>query len=326
MWSLVYAQDMFQRFKELGMLSPEAGAYYRATILSRGGTMDGLDLVRGYLGREPNMDAFLDSLGLNDPIQEAVSVPGAPVYGESTRFASGLECWNIEEGDGDKPLPTDQVVVHYTGWFEDGTKFDSSYDRGAPAVFRLNGVIRGWTEGVGDMRVGEKRKLRIPSDLGYGSSNNGRIPPNSTLVFDVELIEINPYAKFAKVPPMEQLPGDPVTGEASTSDSGLSWYDIVEGGGEQPASLSSTVEVHYTGWLVDGTKFDSSIDRGQTISFPLNGVIAGWTEGVGSMKVGGKRKLIIPAQLGYGDRGAPGGLIPPGATLVFDVELVSTSD
>ena len=68
-----------------------------------------------------------------------------------------------------------------------------------PAVFRLNGVIRGWTEGVGDMRVGEKRKLRIPSDLGYGSSNNGRIPPNSTLVFDVELIEINPYEKFAKV-------------------------------------------------------------------------------------------------------------------------------
>ncbi len=326
MWSLVYAQDMFQRFKELGMLSPEAGAYYRDKILSRGGTMDGLDLVRGYLGREPSMDAFLDSLGLNDAIPEAVEIPGTPVYGTAIRFASGLECWNIDEGDGDKPLPTDQVVVHYTGWLEDGTKFDSSYDRGTPAVFRLNGVIRGWTEGVGDMRVGEKRKLRIPSDLGYGSSNNGRIPPNSTLVFDVELIEINPYEKFAKVPPMEQLPGDSVTGEAATSESGLSWYDIVDGDGEQPSSSSSTVEVHYTGWLVDGTKFDSSVDRGQTISFPLNGVIAGWTEGVGSMSVGSKRKLIIPAHLGYGDRGAGGGAIPPGATLVFDVELVSTSD
>ena len=326
MWSLVYAQDMFQRFKELGMLSPEAGAYYRDKILSRGGTMDGLELVRGYLGREPNMDAFLDSLGLNDPIQEAVSVPGTPVYGESTRFASGLECWSIDEGVGDKPVPTDQVVVHYTGWLEDGTKFDSSYDRGSPAVFRLNGVIRGWTEGVGDMRVGEKRKLRIPSALGYGSSDNGPIPANSTLIFDVELIDINPYAKFAKVPPMEQLPGDPVTGEALTSDSGLSWYDIVDGNGDQPASSSSSVEVHYTGWLVDGTKFDSSVDRGQTISFPLNGVIAGWTEGVGSMRVGGKRKLIIPADLGYGDRGAAGGAIPPGATLVFDVELISTSN
>ena len=326
MWSLVYAQDMFQRFKQLGMLNPEAGAYYRDKILSRGGTMDGLDLVRGYLGREPSMDAFLDSLGLNDPIQEAVLVPGTPVYGESTRFASGLECWSIDEGVGDKPDPTDHVVVHYTGWLEDGTKFDSSYDRGAPAVFLLNGVIRGWTEAVRDMRVGEKRKLRIPPKLGYGSSNNGPIPANSTLIFDIELLEINPYAKFAKVPPMEQLPGDPVTGEASTSDSGLSWYDIVDSDGEKPASPTSSVEVHYTGWLVDGTKFDSSVDRGQTISFALNGVIAGWTEGVGSMSVGSKRKLVIPAHLGYGDRGAAGGLIPPGATLVFDVELISTSE
>jgi thimet oligopeptidase len=326
MWSLVYAQDMFQRFKELGMLNPEAGAYYRDKILSRGGTLDGLDLVRGYLGREPNMDAFLDSLGLNDPIPQAVSVPGTPVYGKATRFASGLECWRIEDGDGDKPLLTDQVVVHYTGWLEDGTKFLSSYNRGVPAVFQLTGVIPGLTEGIGDMRVGEKRKLRIPSELGWGSQSNGSIPANSTVIFDVELLEINPYAKYAKVPPVEQLPGDPVTGEAATSDSGLSWYDIVVGVGPQPASSSSSVEVHYTGWLVDGKKFDSSVDRGKTISFLLNRVIDGWTEGVGSMKVGGKRKLIIPAHLGYGDRGGAGGVIPPGATLVFDIELVSTSN
>jgi FKBP-type peptidyl-prolyl cis-trans isomerase len=84
--------------------------------------------------------------------------------------------------------------------------------------------------------------------------------------------------------------------------------------------------VHYTGWLVDGKKFDSSVDRGETISFLLNRVIDGWTEGVGSMKVGGKRKLIIPAHIGYGDRGGAGGAIPPGATLVFDIELVSTSN
>jgi len=176
------------------------------------------------------------------------------------------------------------------------------------------------------MRVGEKRKLRIPSELGWGSQSNGSIPANSTVIFDVELLEINPYAKYAKVPPVEQLPGDPVTGEAATSDSGLSWYDIVVGVGPQPASSSSSVEVHYTGWLVDGKKFDSSVDRGKTISFLLNRVIDGWTEGVGSMKVGGKRKLIIPAHLGYGDRGGAGGVIPPGATLVFDIELVSTSN
>lgn len=120
---------------------------------------------------------------------------------------------------------------------------------------------------------------------------------------------------------MSDYPGDPTTGDPTVSDSGLSWYDLVDGDGPQPAGPSSTVTVHYTGWLVDGTKFDSSVDRGEPIAFSLNGVISGWTEGVGSMRVGGKRKLVIPADLGYGEQGA-GTSIPPGATLVFDVELL----
>lgn len=124
---------------------------------------------------------------------------------------------------------------------------------------------------------------------------------------------------------MENLPGDEIVGEAQSSDSGLSWYELKEGDGAQPAGPMSSVEVHYTGWLLDGTKFDSSVDRGESISFPLNAVIEGWTEGVGSMKVGGKRKLVIPADLGYGDQGAPP-VIPPGATLVFDVELLDVTD
>lgn len=117
------------------------------------------------------------------------------------------------------------------------------------------------------------------------------------------------------------LPGDEVTTEWTTTPSGLKYAEIKEGTGPMPAGSSASVTVHYSGWLVDGTKFDSSVDRGQPATFPLNGVIAGWTEGVGSMKVGGKRKLLIPFALAYGAAGR-GPTIPPKATLIFDVELL----
>lgn len=107
-----------------------------------------------------------------------------------------------------------------------------------------------------------------------------------------------------------------------TTESGLIYEDTTEGQGEV-ATAGNRVTVHYTGWLTNGTKFDSSKDRNDPFAFPLGAghVIRGWDEGVQGMKVGGVRKLTIPPQLGYGARGA-GGVIPPNATLVFEVELL----
>jgi FKBP-type peptidyl-prolyl cis-trans isomerase len=116
-----------------------------------------------------------------------------------------------------------------------------------------------------------------------------------------------------------------VTGKPKTTSSGLQYWDIVVGTGAT-AVAGKPVKVHYTGWLTNGKKFDSSVDRGQPFVFPLGGgqVIKGWDEGVAGMKVGGKRQLRIPPELGYGARGA-GGAIPPNATLIFDVELLEVT-
>jgi len=117
-----------------------------------------------------------------------------------------------------------------------------------------------------------------------------------------------------------RLPGDPVSGAWTETPSGLKYYDLRSGDGEQPQGPSTRVKVHYSGWLVDGKLFDSSVKSGRPAEFPLDRVISGWTEGVGSMRVGGKRKLIIPYDLAYGPMGQ--GPIPPKATLIFDVELL----
>jgi peptidylprolyl isomerase len=222
-----------------------------------------------------------------------------PSAGEVTTD-SGLRYVDLVVGAGDSPQIGDIVQVHYTGTLVDGTQFDSSVDRGQPIEFQIGigAVIPGWDEGVASMKVGGKRRLIIPPELGYGAQGaGGVIPPNATLIFEVELLEIReaPQVKIE---------------------------DIVVGSGAAPKP-GDTLVVHYTGTLEDGTKFDSSVDRGQPFTFQIGvgQVIRGWDQGIITMKVGGKRRLTIPPELAYGERGA-GSVIPPNATLIFEIELL----
>ena len=231
---------------------------------------------------------------------------------------SGLQYVILEEGDGASPKPGDVVSVHYAGSLEDGTEFDNSYKRGEPIQFALGTgqVIPGWDEGIALLKVGDKARLTIPSELAYGENGAGAvIPPNATLIFEVELMGIQEGAPAA---PIEYSEDD-----LTETESGLKYYDIEEGTGATPEN-GQPVTAHYTGWLEDGTKFDSSLDRGQPFQFVVGvgQVIPGWDEGIGTMKVGGKRLLVIPSDLAYGEAGA-GGVIPPNATLIFEVELLA---
>ncbi|MEM7113042.1 MAG: FKBP-type peptidyl-prolyl cis-trans isomerase [Chloroflexota bacterium] len=237
---------------------------------------------------------------------------------EGNEEVGELQVTITEEGDGPQAEPGQLVAVHYTGMLDDGTVFDSSVERGQPIEFVLGSgrVIPGWEEGIAQMRVGDKATLVIPPHMAYGPGGRGSIPPNATLTFDVELIAAT------ELPKAPEAPTEVADGDYESTDSGLKYFDIVEGDGDLPTA-GQTVIVHYTGWLEDGTMFDSSIPRNQPAEFAIGvgQVIPGWDEGLLSMPIGTTRQLVIPADLGYGAAGA-GGVIPPNATLIFEVELV----
>lgn len=209
---------------------------------------------------------------------------------------------------GDRPRAQDIVVVHYSAWTTDGTRFDSSVERGRPSAFSLNRMIPGWAEGLRQMTVGEQRRLWIPEAQAYGGVP-GR--PEGTLVYDVELIAVE------AVPPVTPVDVAAPPADAERTASGLASSVLQAGTGADYPGPASTVTVHYSGWTTDGHMFDSSVARGQTATFPLDRVIPGWTEGVQLMVEGEKRRFWIPVDLAYAGRsGAPVGM------LVFDVTLI----
>src|SRR4051812_1349578 len=239
----------------------------------------------------------------------SVATPPADVKAppaDAQKTASGLASKVITPGTGKThPGPADAVTVHYTGWKTDGQMFDSSVLRGKPLTFPLNRVIAGWTEGVQLMVEGEKRRFWIPEALAY----KGQREPKGMLVFDVELLSF--IAAPVTPTDVKAAPAD-----AKKTASGLAYKVIKPGTGTRHPSASSTVTVHYSGWTTDGKMFDSSVARGMPISFPLDGVIKGWTEGLQLMVPGEKTRFWIPEALAYGGKQAPYGL------LVFDVELI----
>jgi peptidylprolyl isomerase len=254
------------------------------------------------------------------PTVPAIPAPSdvAAAPADATKTASGLASKVITKGTGkDHPGPEDKVKVHYTGWTKDGKMFDSSVTRGEPATFPLNGVIKGWTEGVQLMVVGEKRRFWIPAALAYGDRPNMGGAPSGDLTFDVELLATTPAPKPPPVP--EDVKAVPPT--AKKTATGLAYRVLKKGAGKDSPKATDRVTVHYSGWTLDGKMFDSSVTRGEPATFPLSGVIKGWTEGVQLMHVGDSVRFWIPADLAYGDKpkrpGAPSGM------LVFDIELIS---
>ncbi len=249
-----------------------------------------------------------------EPIEKIDLAPPEELSKEFTK--SGIEYVIIEHGDGLKLSPEMHVSVHYSGYLaSDNSLFDSSFEREQPIEFILGHamVIPGWEEALTYLRVGDKARLWVPSKQAYGDKGRGPIPPDTDLVFDVHVIDAQPIV----IPEMISL-ADKDTLE---TDSGLQIIFINEVTGNQPAR-GSVLVVHYSGFLSDGSLFDSSVQRNVPFRFVLGAgqVIRGWDEGFGHLSKGAQARFILPPHLGYGERGL--GPIPPNETLVFDVELI----
>lgn len=234
---------------------------------------------------------------------------------DTIKTASGLKYLIAHKANGAAPMTGDIVTIHYSGYLPDGKMFDSSVERGETIKFNLGQSLPGLDEGIANMTVGSKFRIIIPYALAFGEGGRGPIPPKTDVIYDVELKEVKKKVK----PVAYAIAGK----DTMKTSSGLKYLIAAKGEGPQGAQ-GKKVKVHYTGYLLDGSIFDSSVERDQYFEFTLgvNPVIPGWTEALQLMKVGDKWRLVIPPNLAYGSNGFPP-KIGPNQTLVFDVELIA---
>ena len=256
--------------------------------------------------------------------------------------ASGIYIVESKAGEGIKIDTGCMVKLQFIITMINGKQVFSSYERPEPLKFQYGQKFDtpGIQEAIAMMKQGEKAKVIIPSKMALGDKGRSSVPPYSTLIYDVEILDVVSKADYEKELAAEKLKKEE-KGRAAKQDetvlldkylkdnnitvkptaSGLYFIEKTKGTGAQ-AMAGKIVKVHYRGTLLNGTKFDSSFDRNEPYEFTLGTgrVIAGWDEGIAMMKQGGKAMLIIPSSIAYGE--VDKGQIPPYSTLVFDVELV----
>lgn len=265
-------------------------------------------------------------------------------FGEKPTLAKGegkppkdLKVEVISEGKGQALKKGDQAQVDYLGQVWDGDKpFDNSFDRGEPFAVTIGGggVIEGWQKALDGQKVGSRLEVSIPPSLAYGSQGQGDIPPNATLVFVMDVVKGTTLPVSAKGTEVAQdnidLPkvGTNTDGKAPSitvpkkaAPTKLVSNYVIEGSG--PAvKADNTVAVQYKGVLwKDGKEFDSSYSKGAPVTFPLAGVIPGWSKGLEGKKVGSRVLLVVPPDMAYGDQAQ--GPIPAKSTLVFSVDILA---
>ncbi|MDZ4760898.1 MAG: FKBP-type peptidyl-prolyl cis-trans isomerase [Alphaproteobacteria bacterium] len=235
---------------------------------------------------------------------------------------SGVQYVVVSKGDGRGVFPAaiDEVEVHYDGRLAaNGEQFDASYG-GDPATFRLNQVIPGWTEGLQKMQVGDHFMFFIPAEHGYGEDGRPGIPPNSDLMFRVELLDVTQAKQSDAAAWTKATPWPTASSEVIRTASGLEYLPIRNGESDKPPATDRDYAiVHFEGRLDDGTVVESTFETQDPETFPIEQLTSGWAEALKLMRPGDRWMIRLPAHLLYAEEGD--GLIPPGAAVTYEIDL-----